>query len=118
MFFSKYFGNLPVSIIPPMLHIFIPVTYQEHHKAQHMTASWKFLHTHTHMHTQMSLHQKQLSKFFLQSVFNIYKYFMEKCDTGFQCTVKFGTGHLHIILLSICEFHEHKQGKGCTFLLT
>jgi len=70
------------------------------------------------MHMQMSLHWKQLSlsQFFLQSVFNIY--FMEKCDTVFQCTVKFGTGHLHIILLSICEFHEYKHGKGCTLLLT
>lgn len=99
-----------------MLHICIPVTYQEHYKAQHKEKHHENSYTHTHTRVNVPSLEATFSQFFLQSVFNIY--FIEKCDTGFQGTVKFGTGHLHIILLSICEFHEHKHEKGCTFLLT
>jgi hypothetical protein len=34
-----------------------------------------------------------------------------------QLGVKFGIGNLHIMLLSISEFHENQQKEGCTILL-
>lgn len=31
--------------------------------------------------------------------------------------VQFGVGYLRITMLSICEFHEDRCRKGCTFLI-
>jgi len=43
--------------------------------------------------------------------------FVLSISVSYLLWVKFGSGHLRITMLRICEFHENRRRKSCTFLI-
>lgn len=49
-------------------------------------------------------------------IMGVHEFVLSIC-VSYLIRVKFGIGYLRITMLSICEFHEDRCRKSCTFLI-